>query len=198
MELKDKYYISGSGNLVLHYSTFINLELVKSKLRPSFMIQWIDFMFKEDFFEIIKYIHGLGFKLIKINQGIIIYIDKYILKYIYLYNKNIDCEYNLGKVLGYPAAGDIENHNKKFISIYSFYNNQYHQIMVNAYSNKKSKNRFIDFYHTIKNNFKEINFILDDGLLNIKCNKVFIHNENYDNYRKFNKFYSSTYKIFLD
>jgi hypothetical protein len=117
-------YIDGSGFNRSAYPIWVNLCLITSKVRPAFMIQWVDFLDSQDYENILhllrKYrdsLHrdDLDYRLYFItdSQGIIVttYYTyfKRDLKHLhdeYLETTGGSREILLGRILGYPSAGE--------------------------------------------------------------------------------------------
>lgn len=106
------------------YDIFWNLVLVANGIRPSFMIQPIDYeknnrdnVLKLIFSELNSYLHAGEhiFETTCINQGILVYLSKNVSdEKTHEYVKKNILEYNLtnnntilGNLLGYPCSGDV-------------------------------------------------------------------------------------------
>jgi len=129
IQYRDKFlnlgYIDGTGYKVSSaYDIWINLCLITSKVRPAFMVQWVDYLDHRVF----EYIMGLltnyrdgisledvDYRLLFITdpQGVIVttYYSYYKNKLREDYSDYFASSYDnllLGIILGYPAAGEIE------------------------------------------------------------------------------------------
>ena len=129
-------YINGNGMEVPYlYDIIINIDLVINQIRPTFMIQLVDY---KDDMKIIKLILGniksmfnissledenCPIKFILINQGILVFpkqsligkkkyleLDSLLKKYV---DSNNTDQISLGKLLGYPCPGELFSKNKR-------------------------------------------------------------------------------------
>lgn len=170
-------YIDGCGykNNDL-YDIFWNLLLIVHNIRPTFMIQQIDYAKNNRIHMVniiitnllsLKFNNNNIFELTYINQGILVYLSKnisdekiydFIQKGIIIYNNNND-SVSLGNLLGYPCSGDIDismsNKNRGNITLYI---NKTSCIMSNIcdFSNEKIAFKKINKFEDIKKKLYEI------------------------------------------
>lgn len=119
-------YIDGTGKYIdSSYDIWVNLCLITSKVRPSFMIQWIDYLDPKIFERIMNLLlhyrdnldpRDIDYRLLFITdrQGVIVttyytYYKNNLSKIItdYSISTGDSSESLLGLILGYPAAGEI-------------------------------------------------------------------------------------------
>jgi len=119
-------YINGTGKLVdSAYDIWINLCLITSKVRPAFMIQWVDYLNPKVFEYIMALLvnyrdslddRDIDYRLLFITdrQGVIVttyysYYKNNLRETIADYSTSQGVRSNLllGLILGYPAAGEI-------------------------------------------------------------------------------------------
>jgi hypothetical protein len=116
-------YIDGIGHEAdSAYDIWINLCLITSKVRPAFLVQWIDYLDPEIYIKIIKLLkdysntldpRDLDYRLLFLTdpQGIIIttYYTYYKNNLHNIYANYLQSDHDdtlLGNILGYPAAGE--------------------------------------------------------------------------------------------
>lgn len=116
-------YVDGTGNYVESaYDIWINLCLITSKVRPAFLVQWVDYMDPEVYQKIMRLLvhyrdnlsaDDVDYRLLFLTdpQGIIVttYYTYYRSGLRDLYSQYIRSHDDvlLGLILGYPAAGEI-------------------------------------------------------------------------------------------
>lgn len=178
-------YIDGTGNYSESaYDIWINLCLITSKVRPAFLIQWIDYMDPEVYKKIIRLlVHyrdnlnstDLDYRLLFLTdpQGIIVttYYTYYKngLRDLYAQYVRSHDDLLLGLILGYPAAGEIalqpgdleyleQDRQPPGRYIYSIYAITYgsgpREIMSNIYRTVDARQRLNDFFLKIMETVK--------------------------------------------
>ena len=132
----NKKYVNGNGIEVSYlYDIIINIDLVINQIRPTFMIQLVDYNEPKKITKIIlnniKSMFNISkmddekcpIQFILINQGILVfpkqsligkkkYLELYGLLQDYINSNNTDNE-SLGKLLGYPCPGELFSENKR-------------------------------------------------------------------------------------
>ena len=125
----DISYIDGAGNIRDScYDIWINLCLTTSKVRPAFMVQWVDYIDPSVFEQVMSVLtsyrdnledRDIDYRLLFItdSQGVIVttyytYYKNNLNKLISDYSRAVNGtrHHLLGLILGYPAAGEITLH----------------------------------------------------------------------------------------
>lgn len=175
-------YIDGSGMYSQScYDIWVNLCLLTSKIRPAFMVQSIDYMDPDTYDTILKLLKNyrddlspedIDYRLLFITnpQGIIVttYYTFYKGGLRNLYQQYVG-NILLGKILGYPAAGEDEPKSGDIEYLergeqppgrytYSIYaitpGSNPSQIMVNIYRTSESRKKLNDLTVLIKETMK--------------------------------------------
>lgn len=121
-KFKSLNYVDGSDN---HrpdsYHILVNIILILSGFRPSFLIQAVDYKYTEDYQKTLQLVYNASDKIeYKITpQGILFYNTDLVStkKMNLLLDKpgNIDNDEIFGKVLGYPCAGDTTRRGNRVV-----------------------------------------------------------------------------------
>lgn len=159
-------YIDGCGYRRDHlYGILCNLELVAKKFRPSFLIQPVDYGYCcTVLHKIYNNINACKiYEMYKIDQGILVYLNKknsddrmyeYIIKSIIVYSKGFyGDQIILGKLLGYPFAGDINKYKKGTVHLMI---GDHYGIMSNCFTtmDKKTFSKKLKKIYQMKNYLK--------------------------------------------
>lgn len=154
-------YIDGTGAYTSAYPIWINLGLITSKVRPAFMIQWVNFLYPADYEAIMQLLtayrddSSLDNRLyfITMSQGIL--VTTY---YTYfkrgLFTRDLTNEVELGSILGYPSTGEhqpIDHPNRYGFGIYvKLTGLDAEQLVGVVYRENASRQRLYDWYRQIK------------------------------------------------
>lgn len=167
----NKSYIDGE---LVQQNTMIdiwcNLYLTIVGLRPSFMVQWIDYINSYDYIFIMKTLcdfrdilkclrDTVDLLFITIDQGVIITTYNYFYdnngwKYFSDYSETRSNN-SLGKILGYPGNNEFEN-SEKFITIAIKYLDDTEDIMSIIYMTTETRSQIYDMFYKFRKSIRKL------------------------------------------
>lgn len=175
-------YVNGVGAISESaYDIWVNLCLITSKIRPAFMIQWVDYLESDTYYKIMNLLVNyrdaldpvdIDYRLLFLTdpQGIIVttYYSFYKTGLRSLYQQYIDSDRDvtlLGKILGYPAAGEHKllpgeqeyfklNQQPPGRHTYSIRTGKNQTILANIYRTPETRARLNDLFITIRDIMK--------------------------------------------